>query len=85
MGYFIENSSSRNTSYPYLIAAKSFLKRVGRNLHKFLEMKLQFWLIMNKLQDYAVKFESGKLFDRVYFYRLTAGDYSSTKKLILLK
>jgi len=34
---------------------------------------------------YEVKFEAGDLPSGVYFYKLTAGDYSETKKMILLK
>jgi endonuclease/exonuclease/phosphatase family metal-dependent hydrolase len=35
--------------------------------------------------DYEVKFDASNLSGGVYFYRLTAGDFSSSKKLILLK
>ncbi len=34
---------------------------------------------------YSVRFDAGDLPSGVYFYRLTAGDFSETKKLILLK
>ena len=35
--------------------------------------------------SYTVKFDGSKLSSGVYFYRLQAGEYSSTKKLILMK
>ena len=34
---------------------------------------------------YTVNFNAGKLSNGVYFYRLTAGNYSSVKKMILMK
>ncbi len=34
---------------------------------------------------YSVKFNANGLFSGVYFYRLTAGNYSTTKKMILLR
>ena len=35
--------------------------------------------------NYEVKFDGSKLCSGVYFYRLTAGDFTASKKLILLK
>ena len=35
--------------------------------------------------SYTIKFDGSKLSSGVYFYRLQAGEYSSTKKLILMK
>jgi hypothetical protein len=34
---------------------------------------------------YIVNFNAGKLSNGVYFYKLTAGNYSSVKKMILMK
>ncbi|MBU0982811.1 MAG: T9SS type A sorting domain-containing protein, partial [candidate division Zixibacteria bacterium] len=34
---------------------------------------------------YKVSWDAGKYASGVYFYRLTAGGYSATKKMILLK
>jgi hypothetical protein len=34
---------------------------------------------------YEVKFDAGNLSNGVYFYKITAGDYSETKKMILIK
>ena len=35
--------------------------------------------------DYKVTFNAGNLSSGIYFYRLTAGNYSQTKKMLLLK
>ncbi|MEJ2494304.1 MAG: T9SS type A sorting domain-containing protein, partial [Ignavibacteriaceae bacterium] len=35
--------------------------------------------------SYKVKFNASKLSTGIYFYRLQAGDYIDTKKLLLLK
>lgn len=35
--------------------------------------------------SYSVTFEGGRLASGVYFYRLAAGNYTSTRKLILMK
>jgi hypothetical protein len=34
---------------------------------------------------YEIKFDAGQLSSGVYFYRLSAGSYIQTKKLMLLK
>ncbi|MCX6164548.1 MAG: T9SS type A sorting domain-containing protein, partial [Ignavibacteriae bacterium] len=35
--------------------------------------------------NYIVDFEASKLFSGVYFYKLTSGDFSDTKKMMLIK
>ncbi len=35
--------------------------------------------------NYSVKFDASKLSNRIYFYRLSAGDFVSVKKMILMK
>jgi len=35
--------------------------------------------------NYNVNFNAGKLSNGVYFYKLTAGNYSDVKKMILMK
>jgi hypothetical protein len=34
---------------------------------------------------YEVEFDAGNLTSGVYFYRMTSGNYSETKKMILLR
>jgi hypothetical protein len=35
--------------------------------------------------EYSVDFDASKLSSGVYFYRIIAGDFISTKKMVLLK
>jgi hypothetical protein len=35
--------------------------------------------------EYSVKFDGGRLASGLYFYRMSAGNFSSVKKLLLIK
>ena len=44
--------------------------------------------LVNELRPagiYMVEFDAGNLKNGIYFYRLQAGDYTATRKMILLK
>ncbi|MDD5361644.1 MAG: T9SS type A sorting domain-containing protein [Ignavibacteria bacterium] len=44
-------------------------------------------LVNERLQPgtYEIKFEGGGLNSGIYYYRMTAGGYSGTRKIILIK
>jgi photosystem II stability/assembly factor-like uncharacterized protein len=73
---------------------KYTIPNVGTSFMKFLKLKVYNTLgeevatLVNEEKPagiYSVKFDGGNLPSGVYIYRLTAGSYSSAKKLILLK
>jgi hypothetical protein len=86
-GYGLEqnypNPFNQSSNIKFKVASSKFIKLVvydllGREIKTLVNEALQAGL-------YSVRFDAGDLPSGIYFYRLTAGDFSETKKLILLK
>ncbi len=77
------NPFNPNTSIQYAISSKQF---VSLKVYDVLGNKIA-TLINKELAagNYEVEFSGSNIPSGVYFYRLRAGSYSSTKKLVLLK
>ena len=90
------NPFNPTTKIKYTIAPQNLPKggAVGTSFMKFVKLKVYDILgnevatLVNELKpagNYEVEFNASKLSSGVYFYRLQAGDFMSTKKLMLLK
>ncbi len=86
-GYGLEQNypnpfnSSSNVKFQIINYSRVSLKVydiLGKEVRTLVNESLQAGL-------YSVRFDAGDLPSGIYFYRLTAGDFSETKKLILLK
>ncbi len=77
------NPFNSSSNMKFKVASSKFVKLVvfdllGREVRTLVNEALQ-------AGTYQVRFDAGDLPSGVYFYRLTAGDFSETKKLILMK
>jgi len=87
LNYFLNqnypNPFNPITNIRYQVAAVSFVTLKIYNL-----LGKEVATLVNEKKDrgaYAVAFNAGELSSGVYFYRLTAGDFSDTRKMILVK
>ena len=85
--YFLEqnypNPFNPATVISYQLSAYSFVKL---NIYNVLGQKIK--TLVNKYQkagNYKVIFNASGLASGIYFYELTAGSFSQTKKMILLR
>ncbi len=77
------NPFNPSTSIKYELPKSSFVRL---SVHDMLGREVS--VLVNDRRDvgvHEVKFEGAKLASGVYFYRLQAGDFTQTKRLLLLK
>ena len=87
LGYYLSqnypNPFNPSTMINFTISQRSLV-----TLKVFNVLGKEISIIMNSEKEpgtYNVNFNAGKLSNGVYFYKLTAGNYSSVKKMILMK
>ena len=77
------NPFNPTTSFSYALASPSLV-----TLKVFNILGEEIATLVNGFQEvgsYNISFDAAKLASGVYFYRLTAGEYSATKKMLLMK
>ncbi len=77
------NPFNASTSIRYTLAKAGL---VNLELYNTLGQRMK--ILVNEFQqagDYAVKFNADELTSGIYFYQIKAGDFTSTKKAILMK
>jgi hypothetical protein len=83
LGQNYPNPFNPNTVIKFDIMKKSFVKIIvydisGREVKRLAEQELN-------AGKYSVNFDGGNLSSGIYFYSLLAGDFTETKKMILVK
>ena len=77
------NPFNPSTEIKYSIPLKSFV-----NIKIFNILGKEVKTLVNEIKDageYSINFNAGSLTSGIYFYRISAGEYTSIKKMILLK